>query len=238
MSRGSPPAPAYPHEALAVVLRVRGEELQVLLWQRAAEPYRGSWVLPGGLLAADERLGTALARQLAINVDVQVIAHLEQLETRSDPDRDPRGRVLATAYLGLIPADAEPALPPDTRWHQVDELPLTGFDHGSIAASGQARLRAKLSYTTIGFAIAPETFTISELRGVYAAALGHDVSATNLQRVLLRRHVLERTSATAAPSRAGGRPAAVYRFRERKLAVTHEFAAFGPPTRQDTRGSA
>lgn len=229
MSRGSPPAPAYPHEALAVVLRVRCGQLQVLLWQRAEEPYRGFWVLPGGLLAADERLGTALARQLAVNVDVQEIAHLEQLETRSDPDRDPRGRVLATAYLGLIPADSEPALPADTRWHRVDDLPPTGFDHGSITGSGQARLRAKLSYTTIGFAIAPETFTISELRGVYAAALGHDVSATNLQRVLLRRRVLERTSTTAPPSRAGGRPAAVYRFRERRLAVTHEFPAFGPP---------
>jgi ADP-ribose pyrophosphatase YjhB (NUDIX family) len=232
VSRGTPPAPAYPHEALAVVLRVRDAQLQVLLWQRAEEPYLGSWVLPGGLLAADERLGTALARQLAANVDVQKIAHLEQLETRSDPERDPRGRVLATAYLGLIPTDAEPAVPADTTWHRLDDLPPTGFDHGSLAGSGQARLRAKLSYTTIGFAIAPETFTISQLRGVYAAALGHDVSATNLQRVLLRRRVLERTAATAPPSRAGGRPAAVYRFRERRLIVTHEFPAFRPRTRQ------
>lgn len=228
VSGGIPSAPAYPHEALAVVLRVRTGQLQVLLWQRAAEPYAGCWVLPGGLLAADERLGTALARQLAANVDVQEIAHLEQLETRSDPHRDPRGRVLATAYLGLIPTDAEPAVPADTRWHRVDDLPPTGFDHGSLAQSGQARLRAKLSYTTIGFAIAPETFTISQLRGVYAAALGHDVSATNLQRVLLRRGVLERTAATAAPSRVGGRPAAVYRFHERRLTVTHEFPAFRP----------
>jgi hypothetical protein len=35
-------------------------------------------------------------------------------------------------------------------------------------------------------------FTISELRELYVAALGHDVSATNLQRVLLRRGALER----------------------------------------------
>lgn len=220
--------PAYPHEALAVVLRVRAGELQVLLWQRAEEPFAGFWVLPGGRLAADERLGTALARQLATKVDVQEIAHLEQLETRSDPERDPRGRVLATAYLGLIPTDSEPAVPKDTCWHRVDDLPPTGFDHGSLARSGQARLRAKLSYTTIGFAIAPETFTISQLRGVYAAALGHEVSATNLQRVLLRRGVLERTAVTASPSRVGGRPAAVYRFRERRLLVTHEFPAFRP----------
>ncbi len=100
--------------------------------------------------------------------------------------------------------------------------------HGSIAESGRARLRAKLSYTTIGYALAPDTFTISQLRDIYGAALGLEVSATNLQRVLLRRGVLVPTNSTVAPTRSGGRPAAVYRFRERNLLVTNEFAAFRP----------
>lgn len=226
MSR--PAAPAYPHEVLAVVLRVRAAELQVLLWRRAEGPYAGRWALPGGSLGRDERLGTSVARHLADKVDVTDIAHLEQLETRSDPRRDPRGRVLATAYLGLVPTDAEPALPPDTAWRAVGALPRTAFDHGSIVESGRARLRAKLSYTTIGFALAPATFTLSALRDLYSAALGHEVSATNLQRVLLRRGVLERTAGTATPTRTGGRPAAVYRFRERRLVVTDEFPAFRP----------
>jgi ADP-ribose pyrophosphatase YjhB (NUDIX family) len=220
--------PAYPHEVLAVVLRVRAARLQVLLWQRAAEPHAGRWALPGGALDADERLGTAAARHLAAKVDVREIAHLEQLETRSDPQRDPRRRVLATAYLGLVPAGAEPELPADTAWHPVDDLPETAFDHGSIADAGRLRLQAKLSYTTIGFALAPETFTISQLREIYGAVLGHDVSATNLQRVLLRRGVLQRTTSTASPTHAGGRPASVYRFRERQVLVTDPFPAFRP----------
>jgi 8-oxo-dGTP diphosphatase len=220
--------PAYPHEALAVVLQVRSSLLQVLLWHRAEEPFARHWALPGGLLAADERLGTAVARQLAAKVDVRELAHLEQLETRSDPDRDPRGRRLATAYLGIVPADLKPAIPHDTAWHPVEALPRTAFDHGSIIDSGRARLRAKLSYTTIGYALAPETFTISELRGLYAAALGHDVSATNLQRVLLRRGALEPTQTRAGTSPAGGRPASVYRFQNRRLEITNEFAAFRP----------
>jgi len=61
------------------------------------------------------------------------------------------------------------------------------------------RLRAKLSYTNIGFALAPPTFTISELREIYAAALGHEVSATNLQRVLVRRELLEDTGERRPP---------------------------------------
>src|SRR6202020_3026923 len=104
------------------------------------------WALPGGPLAGGERLGTSLSRHLASKVDLTDIAHLEQLETRSDPERDPRGRVRATPYLALVSADAEPRIPPDTAWHRVENLPPTAFDHGSIAESGRGRLRAQLSY--------------------------------------------------------------------------------------------
>ena len=107
--------------------------------------------------------------------------------------------MLATAYLALVTPDARPSLPADTAWHLVDALPPTAFDHGSIVGSARNRLRAKLSYTNIGFALAPETFTISQLRDTYAAALGHPVSATNLQRILTRRGVIEPTTRRLPP---------------------------------------
>jgi 8-oxo-dGTP diphosphatase len=176
--------------------------------------------LPGAELERPEPLGTALARAL----DLGRLAHFEQLETRSDPDRAP-GWQLATAYLGLVPADRE--LP--GAWAPVDELPPLADDHADIVLAARARLRAKLSYTNVGFALAPATFTISELRRIYVAALGHDVSATNLQRVLVRRGVLERIPGRRAPGRAGGRPAALFRFVSQELAITDEFAALRPP---------
>jgi len=226
----SPDRPAYPHHALAAVLQVRTARLHVMLWQRATDPFAGAWALPGGPLLGEETLGASVARQLASKVEVTHLAHLEQLETRSDPGRDPRGRTVATAYLGLIPADLDPVLPPDTAWQPVDDLPATAFDHGSIVGSALARLRAKLSYTNIGFALAPPTFTIAELREVYVAALGYEVTATNLQRVLLRRGVLEATGEVTAPGRAGGRPAALYRFASPSLQVTDPFAVLRPPS--------
>lgn len=213
-------APA--HSVLAVVLQVRHGALQALLWQRAREPFAGAWALPGGRLDAGESLEASIRRHLAQKVDVRELAHLEQLETRSLPD-------LATAYLGLVPTDADPVLPPDTAWHDVDEPPGLAFDHAEIVLAGRARLRAKLSYTNVGFALAPREFTISELREIYRAALGHDVSATNLQRVLLRRGVLEQTGERRGPGRAGGRPAAVFRFRSRDLEITDQFAVLRPP---------
>ncbi|HEY0932985.1 MAG TPA: NUDIX domain-containing protein [Trebonia sp.] len=222
------PADCFRHQALGVVFQVRDRQLAVLLWRRASEPFAGRWVLPGGELGPDERLGASASRHLAAKVDIPQIAHLEQLETRSDPVRDPRGRVLATAYLALVTPDAQPRLPADTDWHPVDDLPPTAFDHGSIIGSARNRLRAKLSYTNIGFALSPETFTISQLRDTYAAALGHPVSATNLQRILTRRDVIEATSGVARPASTGGRPATVYRFAVRELVVTNPFAAFRP----------
>jgi 8-oxo-dGTP diphosphatase len=220
----------FRHEVLAVVLQVRRGGLAALLWRRGAPPFEGRWSLPGGPLGARERLGTSAGRHLATKVDLTDIAHLEQLETRSDPDRDPRGRILATAYLALVSADVEPSVPDDTAWHAVQELPPTAFDHGSIVGSARERLRAKLSYTNIGFALAPETFTIAQLRDIYAAALGHPVSATNLQRILTRRGVIEPTSASAGSTPLGGRPPALYRFAAQSLIVTNPLAAFRPPT--------
>jgi len=214
---------------LAVVLQVRTGALQVLLWQRARPPFEGLWALPGGLLASAETLEESIRRHLAAKVDVRELAHLEQLETLSDPGRNPLARELATAYLGLVPRDADPHVPEDTRWHPVDRLPAMAFDHGAIVLAGRERLRGKLSYTTIGFALAPESFTLAELREIYVAALGHDVSATNLKRVLLRRGALVTTGTVREPGRAGGRPAQVYRYRERRLEITDPFAALRPP---------
>jgi 8-oxo-dGTP diphosphatase len=217
------------HEALAAVLQVRDGVLQVLLWERAKVPFLGAWSLPGGRLERGETLESSIRRHLAAKVDVRELAHLEQLETRSDPDRHPDEWLVATAYLGLVPADVDPRVPADTSWHPVDDLPAMAFDHGAIALAGRERLRAKLSYTNIGFALAPASFTISELRALYRAALGHDVSSTNLQRVLLRRRLLEPTGELRPPGRAGGRPAAVYRFTRAGLEVTDPFAVLRPP---------
>jgi 8-oxo-dGTP diphosphatase len=211
------------------VFQVRDGALCVLLWERAREPFTGTWALPGGTLVAGETLEGSISRHLATKVDVREVSHLEQLGTWSDPHRHPERWELATAYLGLVPLGLDPRVPEDTRWHQVDALPEMAFDHGAIVLAGRDRLRAKLSYSNIGFALAPETFTLAELRDVYEAALGYEVSATNLKRVLLRRGAIEAMGRRRAHGPAGGRPAELYRFGALALEVTDPFAVFRPP---------
>nr|WP_207383874.1 NUDIX domain-containing protein [Mycolicibacterium komanii] len=223
---------------LAAVFQVREDidgatdgkpALHVLLWQRALDPQRGSWSLPGGRLGDDEDLTSSVRRQLAEKVDLRELAHLEQLAVFSDPHRVPGDRTIASTFLGLVPSPATPELPPDTRWHPVSDLPPMAFDHGTMVEHARTRLVAKLSYTNIGFALAPTEFALSALRDIYSAALGHHVDATNLQRVLERRNVITRTGTTARSGRSGGRPAALYRFTESRYRVTDEFAALRPP---------
>ncbi|OBH43642.1 NUDIX hydrolase [Mycobacterium mantenii] len=230
------------HEVLAVVFQVRDvagqvtkghhtakPQLNVLLWQRAKNPQQGTWSLPGGQLRNDEDMITSVRRQLAEKVDLKELAHLEQLAVFSDPQRVPDTRMIASTFLGLVPSPASPELPPDTRWHPVNSLPPMAFDHGQMVENARTRLIAKLSYTNIGFALAPREFALSTLRDIYGAALGYQVDATNLQRVLARRGVITATGTIAQSGRSGGRPAALYRFTDAALRVTDEFAALKPP---------
>lgn len=224
------------HEVLASVFSVRADQqgfasLHALIWQRAQSPDAGRWALPGGFLGPHENVEQSIRRHLADKVDLSEMAHLEQLATFSDPQRIPGERVVATAFVGLVPFGVNPSLPPDTAWQSLDHLPPTALDHGRIIDRAHERLRGKLSYTNIAFAVAAAEFTIAELARIYFAVLGHHVDPTNLQRILTRRGMLAATGSTAVPGPSGGRPAARYAFSTRELRVTDPFAAFRPPDR-------
>ena len=61
-----------------------------------------------------------------------------------------RPRTSGSFRSGSIRASRGHALAP------VDALPATAFDHGAIVLAGRERLRGKLSYSNIGFALAPD----------------------------------------------------------------------------------
>lgn len=220
----------FRHEALAVILQVRpSQKLSVLAWQRRREPFQGAWALPSGPVGPEETIGASVVRHLAARVDLAEIAHLEQLRTLSAPGRDPSQRTIATAYLGIVPANSEPRLPEHAAWLPIDDLPAMAFDHAHVVAQGVARMRSKLSYTNLGFALAPEQFTLAELRDIYEAALDQEISVTNLQRILRRRGQLEAAGGYGEPGENGGRPPRLYRFTTRTLEVTDPFAVLRPP---------
>lgn len=78
------------------------DHLKVLLIQRGNHPYMGCYALPGGFVDMKESAFTAAGRELQEETGLQGI-YLEQLYTYTNPNRDPRMRVIDIAYMALIP---------------------------------------------------------------------------------------------------------------------------------------
>jgi len=210
--------PPFAVTADIVVLTVE-ETLSVLLVERGAEPFAGALALPGGFVLPAESVADAARRELQEETGIAEAdlrgVHLEQLATFGAPDRDPRMRVVSTAYLALSPVKPQPTAGTDAtaaHWIPVDEA-LAGalaFDHAEILAAGVERARAKLEYTTLATSLAGPEFTLGELQHVYEATWG-----CTLERANFRRKVLATTGFVTKTRRrrvggAGGAPAAVY----------------------------
>lgn len=221
-------------EVLTAVLQVSADRdaLRVLLQHDAGtDPAEPRWRLPGGAAGDRETLAAAARRRLGTECGITRVAHLEQLAVFSDPDRIPGTRTVASTYLGLVPRDvpADPAPGSAAQWYDVDALPRLSHDHAAIIGLARSRLAAKLSYTNIAFALAPQRFPMSELSEIYGAALGYPVDSTNLLRILSRRSVVVATGTVGKTGRSGGRPPSLYAFADGELRVTDEFATLRPP---------
>ncbi|MGQ7296086.1 NUDIX domain-containing protein [Quadrisphaera sp. KR29] len=121
--------------------RTAGVE-RVLLVRRGSEPFAGSWALPGGFVEADEDPQVAALRELAeeTGLDLADVA-LHQLGVYGVPGRDPRGRVVSSAWWVRLPEDGPAAAvtggddAAEASWVPVaDVLPAAGQDDGERAA--------------------------------------------------------------------------------------------------------
>jgi 8-oxo-dGTP diphosphatase len=196
-----------------VIFALRDEELQVLLIQRAIPPFEGRWALPGGFVLHGESLEAAARRELHEETGVHDV-YLEQLYTFGDPDRDPRGRVIAVAYYALLTSEAAPLVAGTdagaARWLPARNHPPLAFDHERILAYALERLSNKLEYTTVGFELLPRKFTLTQLQKVYETVLGRPLDKRNFRRKMALLGILQplKQWVRDGPSR----PAQLYRF--------------------------
>jgi 8-oxo-dGTP diphosphatase len=202
-----------------------------LLVHRDEHPHLGGWALPGGFVGIDESLDAAARRLLASKARL-TDAYVEQLYTFGAVDRDPRTRIISVAYFALLaPAHfaaslkaapeltlAELVVPwPGEAGGTVEAcsadgeaLPLA-FDHADMLGLAVLRLRGKLDYSSVAFALLPDRFTLRALQDVHEAILG-----TRLNKPAFRRRMLDSGRLEATGERETGasfRPAALYRYR-------------------------
>lgn len=200
-----------------VIFNLAGNDLKVLLVCRAYPPFKNKWAIPGGFVKPDEGLDDAARRELAEETAVREV-YLEQLYTFGHPRRDPRGRVITVAYFALLADDVPTHAGDDASeaaWHSVYALPELAFDHADILKYALQRLRYKLEYTSVGFELLPNEFTLTDLQTAYEIVLGETLDKRNFRRRILEAGILARTGKYHAEGQ--GRPAQLYRYRKNAL---------------------
>lgn len=126
-----------------VLEKVESGKPHILLVKRKAEPFQGSWALPGGVVEEDEEVRSAAERELAEETGVALSrSELEWIDYFDAPDRDPRGRVISFAFGKAVSPDTLVKAGSDAaeaQWFALDDLPELAFDHRSIIARWEER---------------------------------------------------------------------------------------------------
>lgn len=206
----------YPRAALTVdcvVFGFDGGDLKVLLIQRALEPFKGRWALPGGFVRVNETLEDAAWRELEEETGLKNV-FLEQLYSFGKIDRDPRERIVSVAYYALVKLSDHKARAAtdaaNAKWFPVSKAPKLAFDHADILAMARDRLTGKVRYQPIGFELLPSRFTLSQLQALYEAVLETRLDKRNFRKKVLSFGLLVPLKETQMTGRH--RPAQLFRF--------------------------
>jgi 8-oxo-dGTP diphosphatase len=246
----------YPSFAVTVdvvILTMVDSRLHVLLVKRRDDPYQGQWALPGGFKRPEETLDQAAFRELRDETGVTAPARLAQFGAYGDPGRDPRTNVVTVGYLAVAPevgailagSDADEA----QLWpvaQAVRELGLA-FDHQRILADAINRAAEQLEQTDLATAFVGDTFTLSELQGVYEELWDTDIDAANFRRSLgapagkKRLPAAPAAAAMSAPARAAEAPspdiAALRMSPEESIGAVDEDESYVTPTGERAKPS-
>jgi 8-oxo-dGTP diphosphatase len=199
-----------------VILTILEGSLHVLVVERGREPFPGALALPGGFVHIDdggrggESLDQAAARELLEETGLsRAQVSLTQVGACGRPGRDPRGRVITVAYRALVRPEIAPFVKAGSdaaaaRWSRVSTLPHLAFDHDAIVAATLRGVRHDVDRTGIALHLAPEVFSVAELRTVFQALNDRAIDAGNFRRRFLRLvedGVIERAKGTRVTGR-------------------------------------
>jgi 8-oxo-dGTP diphosphatase len=127
----------YPRPSVTVdicLFHQAKEGLEILLIQRAKEPFKDHWALPGGFVDEHESLEDAAARELLEETTLRRTT-FKQIGAFGDPGRDPRDHTVSIAFAAILKRKPKVAGSDDAKdaaWHPIKRLPKLAFDHKKI----------------------------------------------------------------------------------------------------------
>jgi len=94
--------------------------MSILLIKRDNYPFKDKWCVPGGFLGINEELEDCPKRILAEEANLHDI-YMEQLYTFGSVHRDPRMRIVSTAYMALIDKNTlKEEISQKAHWFNID----------------------------------------------------------------------------------------------------------------------
>jgi len=112
---------------------------KVLFIKRVKEPFEGKMVFPGGFIKIGETAEDAAIREVMEETSLEVdLDHI--LGVYSDPNRDPRGHIMSTVFIGKISTNSQNKEPiagdgaSSIKWVDIEDMDQEdfGFDHKNI----------------------------------------------------------------------------------------------------------
>jgi len=175
-----------------IIFGFDGTDIKLLLVQRGLKPEKGKWSLMGGFLQPQESLDQAANRILKKLTGLEGV-YMEQLQTFSDPLRDPVERTLSVAYFALIDIHQyEKQLSSEyhPEWFLLKKTPELIFDHKRMMEMAKKELRYKAALHPILFELLPAKFTIPQLQILYEGIYDTRFDNRNFSRKVLSTELL------------------------------------------------
>ena len=202
-------------EVLVNLFTISKGKLNVLLFRKEEDPFKGYWMLPSNLLMVSETIEECARYTIDEMAGLNDI-YLKQCNVFSKIDRLPNDRIVANSLIGLI--DNQTLLLKkikrnyESAWFPIDEVPKMVYDHGDILKDTICFLRKELTNIELLKKLFPSDFTMPELQNIFEEILGKKLDRRNFRKKIINLDILEDTG--DKNNIKNGRPAKLYRFKE------------------------
>ena len=171
-------------------------KLNLLLFKRRVNPFKGSWSLIGEVLENNVSLNQSATDILSKLTGLENI-YLKQLKTYGALNRDPKERVISIVYFSLIRVDKlslKIVENYDAKWFAFNELPDLILDHSEMVKDSISELRSIAKDQPLGFELLPKLFTLPQLQTLYECIYNTKFDSRNFRKKILSLNVLEKTN--------------------------------------------